>query len=226
MHSRRRRMAAPSREARESITLSSWHPHLGQRIVDQTTSSCGLATDNTQTVVESSGPPGFHWSHTALENWQAPCVSRGAIHPLSPPVLPRTLLRCAADCISYWVVTSPLVRHPGHDWVCGRALDCGPARSARWVCARGLSGPRRLADRRHHPGGANPLRPFILEGELCRPAMDGGFQGMGGRIGFLWRTDRRQPGGHHLPAAENAAAVKLGGAAGSRHYRRVRLRPV
>jgi hypothetical protein len=35
MHSRRRRIVAPSREDRESITLSSWQPHLGHRISAQ-----------------------------------------------------------------------------------------------------------------------------------------------------------------------------------------------
>ena len=33
MHWRRRRIVAPSREERESITLSSWPPHLGHRIL-------------------------------------------------------------------------------------------------------------------------------------------------------------------------------------------------
>jgi hypothetical protein len=41
MHSRRRRIEAPSLETRESITLSSKLPHLGQRILTQ-----GMNTEN------------------------------------------------------------------------------------------------------------------------------------------------------------------------------------
>src|SRR5262245_33708588 len=38
-------MVAPSREARESMTLSSWQPHFGQRIVAlQTTANSGCRT--------------------------------------------------------------------------------------------------------------------------------------------------------------------------------------
>src|SRR6266498_2944235 len=55
MHSRRRRIVAPSREARESMTRSSWQPHLGQRITvnHDYTSNGGRHLGNTLDVGQS-----------------------------------------------------------------------------------------------------------------------------------------------------------------------------